>query len=132
MRMATLSSENLGSPSADDSVIDRKQLLERCLGNREFAERCLTRFSQRLEADFEQLQQSVKAGESQEVARIAHLIKGSAATVAATALSQQAGLLEDAMRQCPHGETGIESLTKKLECEVSRFLETVSPDEASY
>lgn len=124
--MVTESPDDTGFPATESRVIDRQELLQRCMGNPEFAERCLTRFLQRLQADVEQLQQSVRLGATDEISRIAHLIKGSAATVAASSLSDAAGRLEVVARQFAGDEQELTRAEDGFLLEVGQFITAVS------
>ncbi|MCA9075403.1 MAG: Hpt domain-containing protein [Planctomycetaceae bacterium] len=119
-------SDDMGPSLIDPQIFDQQQLLLRCMGNLEVAERCLTRFRQRLEADVEQLQQSATVGDTGEVARLAHFMKGSAATVAATALSQKAHSLECAARDGGTEEIEFDRATREFMNEAERFIEAVA------
>ena len=102
-------------------VLDLPQLVERCMGDLAFAERCLTKFRQQLNADVERLEESVQAGDSFEAARIAHLIKGAAATVAASPLAETASAVENAARQGYSRDADLLTATTNLVEEVRRF-----------
>lgn len=75
-------------------VLDVQQLLDRCLGSLELAERCLVRFLQKLPEEVECLRQYFECGDDGALAQAAHRLKGSAATVAAVSLSRAAAALE--------------------------------------
>ena len=117
--MTTLTAET----SRSTQVLDMQQLLDRCMGSLELAERCLVRFEQKLRADVESVQQCVDGDDRPELAQIAHRVKGSAATVAAEGLAKTAGALEDYAR----GEGAVEpsGLMTDFLGEVERFFESV-------
>ncbi len=123
--MSTVTSNTTLTPLTSAQVLDLPQLLERCLGDLAFAERCLVKFQQRLQADVEQLQESVNAGDTFEVARIAHLIKGSAATVAAMPLAETANAVEAAARQEVSCDAELVTATEVFVKEVKRFMDVV-------
>jgi Amt family ammonium transporter len=75
--------------------IDFDDLVERCLGNLGFVERILTRFQTQFQSDLERLQGAYRASDANEIARVAHRMKGSAASVSARALQDVAGTVED-------------------------------------
>jgi HPt (histidine-containing phosphotransfer) domain-containing protein len=75
------------------------QLLERCLGNVEFAERILARFLSKFDEDFARLEEGVAAGNEQAVASTAHRLKGSSANVAAADLARVMSEIEQLGRQ---------------------------------
>ncbi len=120
-----ISSTSADSRSSVEQILDLPQLLDRCMGQLAFADMCLTRFQQQLQADVEQLQQFGNAGNTVEVARLAHLIRGSACTIAATALASRAAALESAARRAPTDDTQLSSATHDLMDEVQRFIEAV-------
>ncbi|MGE0379129.1 MAG: Hpt domain-containing protein [Planctomycetaceae bacterium] len=79
-------------------VLDMQQLLDRCLGSLELAERCLVRFTQKLQGEVECVQRCVDADDRVELAQVAHRLKGSAATVSAVSLARAAAALENYAR----------------------------------
>ncbi len=92
--MTTLTAET----SRSTPVLNMQQLLDRCMGNLELAERCLVRFEQKLPTDVESVQQCIDSDNREELVQVAHRIKGSAATVAAEGLAEAAAALEDYAR----------------------------------
>lgn len=123
--MSMAMSKTNSTPLTVSQVIDLPQLLERCMGDLVFAERCFVRFHQRLKADVEQLQESVDAGDTFEAARIAHLIKGSAATIAATSLAEMANAVELAAQQGHSCDGELMTATNLFVKEAIRFMDVV-------
>jgi HPt (histidine-containing phosphotransfer) domain-containing protein len=80
-------------------VLDTDELLARCLGKWDLAQRVLTRFRNQVAGDLLLLQDAVVDGDAGLIAKLAHRIKGAAGNVSARALSDQAAALEDAARQ---------------------------------
>ena len=78
------------------AVIDVDELLSRCMGNLEFAERVLALLQDRCSVDIEELDRAVGEGDVQTIASIAHRLKGAYANAAAAELKSQAAQLEDA------------------------------------
>jgi len=74
------------------------ELLARCMGNIEFAERVLTKFQQCFGEDLAQLEQELFSENVEEIARVAHRLKGASANAAAPALREQAADIEDLAR----------------------------------
>jgi len=91
-----------GSGSADPKPFDLEELLDRCMGNLELAERLLAKFQDRFQADLAELEQALQTGPSGEIARVAHRIKGASASVSALRLRELAGQIEQLGRsdQC--------------------------------
>ena len=85
------------------------ELLHRCLGNRELAQRVLTKFQVLFAHELQAMRQRFEAGDWEEVGRLAHRVRGSAANVAAAELSRLATELEGQARL-------------RLHCEASRTL----------
>jgi HPt (histidine-containing phosphotransfer) domain-containing protein len=71
-------------------VIDFDDLMTRCLGNLEFADRILTVFQSRCETDLKELDQAIQANDIEQVERIAHRLKGACANAAAPRLASRA------------------------------------------
>ena len=82
-----MASSNL-NPS--DCVIDHKDLLTRCMGNQQFAARILDAFQRQLAADLEELEAAIRAEDPNQVAVIAHRVKGASSNVSARQLNRLA------------------------------------------
>ena len=78
--------------------LDSTDLLERCLGHLEFAERLLTSFEDRFWPEIAQLEQALAAEDHEQVSQVAHQLKGAAANVSACRLGQIMGVIEQASR----------------------------------
>ena len=102
------------------SPLDYGQLLERCLGNAEFAQRILAKFTQKFVEDLERLEQSMAAGDEEAVGLLAHRLKGSAANVAAPALANLFDEIEQHSRQ--GGMPGIAERIAAVHEEWARFI----------
>jgi PAS domain S-box-containing protein len=83
-----------GAPAA--APFDIRDLLERCLGNRDLAARMLGKFAARVREDLERLERTVLAGDAAGAARLAHGLKGMSANLSAVALWQGASQVERA------------------------------------
>ncbi len=117
--MTTLTAET----SRSTQVLNMQQLLDRCMGNLELAERCLVRFEQKLQADVDSVQQCVDSDDRAELVQVAHRVKGSAATVAAEGLAETAAALEAYARS---GDAADPSgLMSDFLGEVQRFFDGV-------
>jgi PAS domain S-box-containing protein len=82
------------APDNEPMPLDLNELLERCMGNVEFVQRMLGKFSQRIDGDLQRIDQSISAGNHAETARLAHAMKGSAANLSAGRLTALARELE--------------------------------------
>lgn len=109
------------SSSQPASVVDRQELLTRCLGDLEFAERVLAKFQSRFDADLEELDRAVEASDLEHITQVAHRIKGASANVAAHGLRQQAASIEELARRQALPE--IPAHLRDLHSEWSRFAD---------
>jgi HPt (histidine-containing phosphotransfer) domain-containing protein len=87
-----------GPPVADVNVLDVQELLERCMGQLDFAERILGKLCSRLDDDVDALEQALSQNDAGAVAMIAHRLKGSAANAAAHRLRNEAAEIEGLAR----------------------------------
>lgn len=110
-------------------VLDMEDLLTRCLGNVEFAERILAMFRERFGADLAELEKTAAAGDSLAVARLAHRLKGASANAAAPGLRSAAARVEQAARQGSLAE--VPARLGELRREWRRFTESLSLLEAA-
>ena len=105
-------------------VLDVDDLLGRCLGNIEFAQRILGKFQQRCDEDIETLGKAVTDQDGEAIARLAHRLKGASANASAMGLQKYASEIESAARH-----ESIEEVSVSFEClklEWARFSEAVS------
>ena len=84
----------------ESAPLDFDQLLARCLGNLEFAQRVLARFQDSFGEDLTRLEQELSSGNAEQVAGLAHRMKGAAANVGAVALARAAASVEELARGC--------------------------------
>jgi Amt family ammonium transporter len=96
------------SASAPESAIDVHQLAERCLGDREFIHELLQVFVTRARSSVARLGESIADGRMDNVASLAHELKGSAGNVSACRLSAAVADLEIAAR------TGVRNECEEL------------------
>jgi HPt (histidine-containing phosphotransfer) domain-containing protein len=104
--------------------VDLEELLARCVGNREFAVRVLNRFVSCFGEDLCRLERHLQSREPQELARIAHTMKGAAANVAAHRLADLVGNIEAMARAARLAETS--SPLAELRREWSRVADAAS------
>jgi len=73
--------------------------LNRCMGNIDLVQRVLEKFQQQIPADVADLEKALELGDAERLARIAHRVKGSSATMSAEGLAQAAAEIENASRE---------------------------------
>ncbi|HEV3259676.1 MAG TPA: response regulator [Gemmataceae bacterium] len=78
------------------AVLDFNTLLQRCMGNREFAGKIIAKFQGRVGAELDQIEGSVASGNAHQAKLLAHRLKSAAANVSALALEAAAARLEAA------------------------------------
>ena len=108
------------SAGADErEVLDRDELLQRCLGNFEFVERILDRFSDDFETKLDGMRELSKTREVSQLHRLAHQMKGTAANIAAHRIQACLCDLERSIDE----ETWdlLDLLIDSLECEFRGF-----------
>jgi HPt (histidine-containing phosphotransfer) domain-containing protein len=106
------------------SAFNFQELLDRCLGNLEFAERVLAKFQSRFDGDLVEIEQALDAQDTEAVARVAHRLKGASATAAAGGICHQAAEIEDLARKRNVAE--IPGCLRQLRNECSNFSRSVS------
>ncbi len=117
-----------GNPAA--AVFNRQELIARCLGNFELAERVLSKFQTRFEEDLEELQRAIVAENAEWTAAVAHRLKGAAANAAAPMLRDRTAKIEDLARRRALAE--VSPYLRRLQEAWCCFTECVSPrDEPS-
>jgi HPt (histidine-containing phosphotransfer) domain-containing protein len=82
------------SAPSESTPLDVDALLERCLGRIDLAERILQRFQTCLADDVKQLEAAVLTTNTEEIAHLAHRIKGASLAVSAYELTDCAKSLE--------------------------------------
>ncbi|QEG43009.1 Hpt domain-containing protein [Roseimaritima ulvae] len=79
---------------AELSVLDRAELQERMLGNDALADRLLSKFLTTAPSECDDLESSIRLGDRQAVASLAHRHKGTARTLATHRVAAQAEQIE--------------------------------------
>ena len=106
--------------SLPNGPIDCEELLSRCMGRMELMERMLTSFRDNAESDVDALLDAIESGDKQELARIAHKLKGTSLTVSARSLADTADRLQEvAVRDA-------EDSLSDFACELKREYDSVS------
>jgi HPt (histidine-containing phosphotransfer) domain-containing protein len=103
------------------AVLDFDALLARCLGDLDLVQRVLNKFLNRVPEDLTQIDESILAGDAKKTARLAHALKGAAASLSADSIREVAMGLEDAVRS-EEPDAARASLSR-LRNEWNRFLE---------
>ncbi len=104
-------------------VFDKESLLERLEEDQELVEFMVKTFLQEVPGKWEALRKVVEKKDWGRAERLAHNLKGSAATVGAEALRGAAQDLEEALREGSHGESA--ALLDVLENQISRLMRTL-------
>jgi HPt (histidine-containing phosphotransfer) domain-containing protein len=79
-------------------VLNLKDLYNRCMGNVNLVQRVLQKFQQRIPQELAELEKALGLGDTEQIARVAHRVKGSSASVSAKNLTQAAAEIEDFSR----------------------------------
>jgi two-component system sensor histidine kinase/response regulator len=111
-----------GDPEPE--ALEFEQLLARCMGNLNFAERVLASFQQEFDEDLAGIERGLASGDAEEVARVAHMLKGASGDVAAATLRAEAADIEELAR-----EKRLEKIPPHLErlrSQWSRFVDSVA------
>ena len=108
----------------DKAVFDAEELLARCLGKIELAERVLAAFHSRFDLDLSELREAVRSEDAEAVARVAHRLKGASANVAAEELRTRAAGIEQLAR-CG-GLPEVPGHLEELRSEWTRFVGSAS------
>jgi HPt (histidine-containing phosphotransfer) domain-containing protein len=105
--------------------LDRDELLARCLGRIDLVERILQRFHNALDEDVKRLEEAVRGERADEVALVAHRIKGASLAVSAHALTACARSLEECASEGRWDDIPVQVERLKSEgsrCRDPRFL----------
>jgi HPt (histidine-containing phosphotransfer) domain-containing protein len=81
--------------SSAAAVLDLEGLCTRCMGNIDLVQRVLHKFEQLLPEALAELEATLDLEDAEQIARIAHRIKGNSANVSAGSLQQVAAEIED-------------------------------------
>lgn len=100
---------NAGRPESMPGVekpLDLEQLVRRCLGRIDLAERLLKSFESRFPEDLSRIEECLHEPDSPDLPRLVHQLKGAAANVSAPALHAIMTRMEDAVRAEQREEAG--------------------------
>ena len=105
--------------TAPDEPVDYDELLARCMDNQDLAQRILTRFEQTFGDDLDSFCNAVEAQDADQMAYLAHRIKGASANVSATRLLGVLTELDYLVRSSRPNDLTV--LIKQLQNEWTRF-----------
>jgi HPt (histidine-containing phosphotransfer) domain-containing protein len=110
--------------SVASEVLDREGLCARCLGNIDFVQRVLDKFQQRIPAELAELDRVLALNDGEQLARVAHRMKGTSANVSAAGLAQAAAEVEDLGRASRMAD--VPGAIERLRDEWEKYLNYVS------
>ena len=113
----------LGEVAAEDSnprVVNGEELLERCMGNLDFAERILQAFQESFPEELAELEKALELEDFEELALVAHRIRGSSGNVAAEDMQQTAAEIEQLCRGGYADE--VPAQIDRLRCQWGKYL----------
>jgi HPt (histidine-containing phosphotransfer) domain-containing protein len=118
------------SESSAAEVLDLEDLRNRCMGNIDFVQRVLAKFQQQVPKELAELEQLLEVGDVEQVARVAHRVKGTSANVAAPGLRHAAAAIEELgrtgrMTEISHGIKHMRDEWEKYLDYVSTLVSTV-------
>jgi HPt (histidine-containing phosphotransfer) domain-containing protein len=87
-----------GKSARADSPFDWEQLVRRCMGRIELAERLLNSFESRFPEDLSKIEEALLENDSAGLPRLVHQLKGAAANVSAPDLHSILARMEEAVR----------------------------------
>jgi HPt (histidine-containing phosphotransfer) domain-containing protein len=83
---------------SSSEVLNLEELRNRCMGNIQLVQRVLEKFQQRLPEELAALENALDLNDTEQVARVAHRVKGTSASVSAKGLAQAAAEIENTSR----------------------------------
>ena len=113
----------------DQAWIDIQDVMDRCMGNLQLANRILGRFRDGLDETLQQLESLASQNDWEQVGKRVHRLKGEAGNVGCRPMVELAARLEDA---CVRGQQGAASAlltelsraARQFGCEVAALSET--------
>jgi HPt (histidine-containing phosphotransfer) domain-containing protein len=98
-------------------ILDLEELRSRCMGNIELVQQVLKKFESRTPEEIEAIEKALQLQDTQQIARVAHRLRGTSATVSAEGLTRAAAEIEDVSRQGRLADlpTGVERLRDEWE-----------------
>jgi HPt (histidine-containing phosphotransfer) domain-containing protein len=92
--VSKVSSELPAAQQGEVEILDYHTLIERCMGNLDLASRLLERCQTHLPQEIEEIEKAVAQRDAEQVARMAHRLKGATATILAQGMKQAAEEIE--------------------------------------
>jgi two-component system, sensor histidine kinase and response regulator len=128
-RLGSATSHPLQTTAAAAAApVDCESLAERFMGDWDFVQVILGKFQEQVDADLQQLEQSLTEHNAQRTASLAHRIKGAAANVSAVEVSRLAAELEALGRADDLEQADIHLARIKQECQrLDHFVEAELP-----
>ena len=105
--------------TAPDDAVDYDDLLARCMDNQDLAQRILARFGQTFGEDLNRFCEAAEAQDADQMAYLAHRLKGASANVSATRLLGVLTELECLVRSFRPDD--LTALMEQLKIEWTRF-----------
>ncbi|RCS47790.1 Hpt domain-containing protein [Bremerella cremea] len=116
-----MSFQSTHAPPSEQSL-NWETLKARCIGRLDLVAKALSRFQGSLEEDIQQLEQATRRHDSNDVARIAHRIKGTSLTVSAERL---AGIALNLERKAEENLDDVEASLVEIRDECCRLSEII-------
>jgi Amt family ammonium transporter len=110
--------------ASEPAPVDWKALRDRCGGDGQFARRVIEKFHNRLGEDLKKIQSACQRRDFEESRRLAHSLKGSSSSVAATAVSESAAAIEMAAKSAAAED--VDRHLQELKGRVDRCLSYVA------
>lgn len=124
MPQQTLESAGFRQAMAPEAVFSAEQLMQRCMGKLEFAEKILDLFMAKLDGDVQELEAAMTHEESDRVAQLAHRIRGSSASVAAIRFQRLMSIVEQAGKDGNLSE--IQNFPQVVDAEVTMLKQAIA------
>jgi HPt (histidine-containing phosphotransfer) domain-containing protein len=96
------SDDLVGCPSAtplSSDVLDLGALRNRCMGDLDLVQRVLKTFEERMPEEMETIEKALQLRDTEQIACVAHRVRGCSASMSADGLMRAAAEIEDAGRQ---------------------------------
>lgn len=110
--------------SLDDEILDARALLDRCLGQIDFAESLLNKLGVESHRYLEKIETAMREEDFEAVAETAHALRGAAGIVCASGLRNLAGSIEDSVNTQISDD--LVSKVASLRSEIERFSDSLS------
>ncbi|MGD1002209.1 MAG: response regulator [Candidatus Brocadiia bacterium] len=107
--------------TAGEPVLDHADLLKRCSGNAAFALKIIAKYRTCTRSDSREMEQAFDEGKDQQLAALAHRVKGASLSVSAVAVAKAAAGIEAAAQSGNMPEAGVR--LKQFREEIGRFEE---------